>query len=70
MNTHLDHMKEETRLGQVGVLVKEIKKFWNPSDPLIIMGDFNDAPISSVRKHLETEFSLQDAWKLFNQKEE
>lgn len=70
VNTHLDHIKEETRLGQVKVLSSQIKKFWNPSDPLIIMGDFNAGPASSVRKHLETEFALQDTWKLFNQMEE
>lgn len=70
VNTHLDHMKEETRMGQVQVLSKEIKRFWNPADPLIIMGDFNDGPESSVRKHLEKEFPLQDTWKLFNDTEE
>lgn len=28
VNTHLDHIKDETRLGQVQVLSKELKKFW------------------------------------------
>ncbi len=70
VNTHLDHMKEETRMGQVQVLTTQVKKFWNSADPLIIMGDFNDAPSSNVRRHLETEFDLQDAWRLFNHKEE
>ncbi len=70
VNTHLDHIKEETRLGQIKVLSNEIKKFWNEKDSLFIMGDFNDHPESVVRKHLEKTFSLQDAWKLFHKTEE
>lgn len=70
VNTHLDHIKEETRLGQIRVLTCEIKKFWKEKDPLVVMGDFNDHPESPVRKHLEQEFSLQDAWKLFHETEE
>jgi endonuclease/exonuclease/phosphatase family metal-dependent hydrolase len=70
VNTHLDHIKEETRLGQVSVLSSQIKKFWNPADHLFIMGDFNDSPLSSVRKHLDSEFGLQDTWKVFHGTEE
>lgn len=71
VNTHLDHIKKETRLCQVNVLSREIKRLWNKTDSLIIMGDFNDSPESDVRKHLQNEFSgIQDAWKLFHSKEE
>lgn len=70
VNTHLDHMKEETRLGQVGVLSTEVKKFWKKEDSLFIMGDFNDGPAGLVRKHLEKEFPLQDSWKNFHTIEE
>lgn len=70
VNTHLDHVKEETRLGQVKVLAKELKKFWKQDDSLIIMGDFNEGPDGNVRNHLNAEFGLQDTWKLFHQVEE
>lgn len=71
VNTHLDHVKPETRLSQVKVLAQAIKRIWDSHSPLIIMGDFNDSPESLVRKTLIQEFPfLQDAWKLFNTKEE
>ncbi len=70
VNTHLDHIKEETRLGQIQVLSTELRKFWNDKDALIMMGDFNEGPDGKVRKHLEKEFGLQDTWKLFHPKEE
>lgn len=71
VNTHLDHVKKETRLGQIKVLVNQIKKIKDKSSILILMGDFNDDPDSDVRKHLTKEFpELQDSWKLFNQVEE
>jgi endonuclease/exonuclease/phosphatase family metal-dependent hydrolase len=71
VNTHLDHVKHETRLNQVRVLVQEIKRVWDNQSPLIILGDFNDSPDSQVRKILTDDFSfLQDAWKLFNLTEE
>ncbi len=71
VNTHLDHVKPETRLGQVKVLAQEIKRIWDKQSSLIIMGDFNDSPSSKVREFLMDEFSfLQDAWSLFNSVEE
>jgi endonuclease/exonuclease/phosphatase family metal-dependent hydrolase len=70
VNTHLDHIKEETRLGQVNVLMNQVKRFWNPSDKLFVMGDFNDSPLSSVRAQLMNTLPLQDAWKIFHSKEE
>jgi len=71
INTHLDHIKHETRLSQVQVLAQEIKRIWDNQGLLIIMGDFNDSPDSKVREKLLKEFSfLQDGWKLFNPMEE
>jgi endonuclease/exonuclease/phosphatase family metal-dependent hydrolase len=71
VNTHLDHVKQETRLSQVKVLAQEIKRIWDKQSSLIIMGDFNDSPSSKVRDVLMSEFSfLQDAWRLFNDVEE
>ncbi len=35
------------------------------------MGDFNDSPVSEVRKVIESEFQgIQDTWKMFNPAEE
>jgi endonuclease/exonuclease/phosphatase family metal-dependent hydrolase len=71
VNTHLDHVKKETRANQIRVLSKEVKKCWHNGHPLIIMGDFNDAPDSEVRNHLMESFpGLQDAWKKFHSQEE
>lgn len=70
INTHLDHIKEETRLGQIKVLSSEIKKFWNPGDALFILGDFNASPQGKVREELLKEFRLQDTWKKFHTHEE
>lgn len=70
IDTHLDHMKAETREHQVKVIIHQIKKIWDKQMYLVIMGDFNDGPQSKVRELLEQEFNLADAWKLFNSKEE
>lgn len=71
INTHLDHVKPETRQQQIKVLGQEVLKIWDKQSALIIMGDFNDSPESSVRKILLELFpGLQDAWKMFNAKEE
>lgn len=71
VNTHLDHVKRETRVEQVKVLLKEIKRLKEKGAQLIIMGDFNDSPESSVRAALIAEFpDLQDSWRLFNEVEE
>jgi endonuclease/exonuclease/phosphatase family metal-dependent hydrolase len=70
-NTHLDHIKQETRICQVRVLIEEIKKNWNDEVELFLLGDFNDSPQSEVRKILELELpNLQDAWSLKNSVEE
>lgn len=71
LNTHLDHVKTETRVAQAEVLASELKRSWNGLDDLIIMGDFNDSPDSLVRQHLLKEIpGLQDAWQIFNKTEE
>lgn len=71
VNTHLDHVKTETRINQIKVLAREIKRLWNENSLLFITGDFNDSPQSEVRKILIQEFSgLQDAWAIFNNIEE
>ena len=71
VNTHLDHVKRDTRIHQVNVLVQEIKREWDGRSSLIIYGDFNDDPDSPVRQVITESFpELQDSWRLFNKNEE
>ena len=71
INTHLDHVKHETRHGQINVLIQEIRKIWDLESSLIILGDFNDSPDSLIRQKLMESFpNLEDAWKLHNSSEE
>ena len=66
-NTHLDHIKAETRIQQIKVFATELKKLWKEDGKLIIMGDFNEGPEGAVREELASHFKLADAWKQFNQ---
>lgn len=71
INTHIDHLKKETRASQIKVLAREIKRIKDPNDILVMMGDFNDSPESEVRHILISEFpDLADAWKQFHSHEE
>src|SRR5690606_952487 len=64
VNTHLDHIKEETRLCQINVLAEEISKIKDPYSKLIVLGDFNDSPVSVVREALISKFpELKDSWR-------
>jgi endonuclease/exonuclease/phosphatase family metal-dependent hydrolase len=67
VNTHLDHIKQETRIGQAKVLSKQIQNIQSMSRKLLLLGDFNDSPDSPVRTQLPP---LQDAWKIFHHQEE
>lgn len=71
VNTHLDHVKKETRAEQIKVLASEIKRIKEPTSRLILMGDFNDSPQSETRQILLSEIpELVDAWKKFHNHEE
>ncbi len=69
-NTHLDHLSEKTRIQQVNILIREIRKINSKNLPLILMGDFNDSPNSQVRKDVISKLPLKDPWKLMNLPEE
>jgi endonuclease/exonuclease/phosphatase family metal-dependent hydrolase len=60
VNTHLDHILSSTRLSQIHVLINEVKKI--NSRPLIIMGDFNESPLTELKKDLMDAFGLKDPW--------
>lgn len=62
VNTHLDHILEETRIEQTKVLIREIKMLNEQQLPLILMGDFNDSPTSNIRKIILNSFDLKDPW--------
>jgi endonuclease/exonuclease/phosphatase family metal-dependent hydrolase len=62
VNTHLDHVLEETRLEQIKVLIREIQNLNTDNLPLILMGDFNDSPDSILRKIIIEKFNLKDPW--------
>lgn len=40
-NTHLDHISEKARVGQIGVLLSKIEEF-KKDYPVVLTGDFND----------------------------
>lgn len=62
VNTHLDHVLEETRVEQVKVLINEVRSLNKEKLPVILMGDFNDSPESLVRKTILDNLDLKDPW--------
>jgi endonuclease/exonuclease/phosphatase family metal-dependent hydrolase len=62
VNTHLDHVHESTRTQQINVLTNEIAQLNIRKLPVILMGDFNDSPTSSVRKIITERLHLKDPW--------
>lgn len=70
VNTHLDHVREETRIEQAHVLASQIQRLRGDS-PLILLGDFNAGPTSSVREALLGAFpGLYDPWERLGRAEE
>lgn len=68
VNTHLDHVLSTTRQKQIQVLISEIKKISNL--PVIIVGDFNESPLTEIKSKLLLEFNLKDPWNEFGYPEE
>ncbi len=62
LNTHLDHVLEETRIEQVKVLIKEVQSLNDKNLPIILLGDFNDSPKSQIRQTLLQNLNLIDPW--------
>lgn len=63
VNMHIDHINADTRLTQIQIAVEEMNKIRDPKDLIIIMGDFNDNPSSSVRSELLRSLpDLYDPW--------
>lgn len=68
VNTHLDHILSSTRIEQIKVLIGEIQKI--NKRPVIIMGDFNESPLTEIQADLRAAFKLKDPWVEKNKAEE
>lgn len=65
--THLDHMGSEARYEQARILAQWVK---TRNGPVILMGDFNDAPGSPVHRVLAVRGrGLRDTWQILGRKE-
>ncbi len=62
VNTHLDHILEETRIQQVKVLIREVHNINKDQLPIILLGDFNDSPNGKIHKTLLKDLNLIDPW--------
>ena len=60
VNTHLDHILTATREKQIQVLIDEVKKI--NQLPLMIMGDFNESPLTAIKEKILSAFDLKDPW--------
>lgn len=60
INTHLDHILASTREKQIEVLTREIQKI--STLPVLIMGDFNESPMTAIKQTLMSSFQLKDPW--------
>jgi endonuclease/exonuclease/phosphatase family metal-dependent hydrolase len=70
-NTHLDHLQAQTRAKQIEVLIDKIKEKNKHAFPLILAGDFNEAPDGAVREALKQNFKqLIDPWQCLQLPEE
>jgi endonuclease/exonuclease/phosphatase family metal-dependent hydrolase len=65
--THLDNMGREARYQQAKIIAQWANQ---QRDPVVLMGDFNDAPGSGVHGVLTVpETSLRDTWGVMDQQE-
>ena len=66
--THLDHIGKEARNQQAKIVAEW---FNQKKEDLILMGDFNDSPASTVHKTLTApETGLHDTWEMLGYKED
>ncbi|MGD9504668.1 MAG: endonuclease/exonuclease/phosphatase family protein [Syntrophobacteraceae bacterium] len=65
--THLDNLGVEARLRQSEIIASWVKK---RTEPVALMGDFNDAPDSPAHRLLTSpECGLRDAWRTLGKPE-
>lgn len=71
INTHLDHVKSETRAKQIEVLINTIEKENLQNHPVILTGDFNEDCFGSVREKINQRLhNLIDPWQVLEHAEE
>lgn len=68
VNTHLDHVLSSSRMEQAKVLIEEVSKI--SSRPVVIMGDFNESPLTALKQLLMESFKLKDPWEELSLPEE
>ena len=61
INTHLDHVGEQARREGVALLLRRIETL-RDGRPVILTGDFNAEPSSSVIAHVVADGTLRSAW--------
>lgn len=62
VNTHLDHVKDQTRSMQIEVVIQTIQLQNTNQLPVILCGDFNEEPNGEVRRKINQILALQDPW--------
>jgi len=60
VNTHLDHVLQDTRKMQAQVLINQVRNI--NKLPVILMGDFNESPTTFIKEELEANLGLKDPW--------
>ena len=66
--THLDHIGEEARYQQANMIAQWVKE---QTDPVILMGDFNDSPGSRIHNLLTSpQTGLCDTWQSLGRNED
>ena len=66
--THLDHMGTEARYQQAKIIAEWVQ---TRTDPVILMGDFNDSPESATHEILtSSETGLLDTWQVLRSAED
>lgn len=70
-NVHMDHSSEQVRSKQVEILIQGIKEENAQDYPLILCGDFNEAPGKDVQTKIFDAFpKLYDPWEKLDMPEE
>lgn len=65
INTHFDHVGEQAR-QESAIIIKKLVSDYAGKEPVIVTGDFNAHPQSSVYKELTTQSPLADTYDLAN----
>lgn len=66
--THLDHIGEDARYQQANMIAQWVKE---QTDPVILMGDFNDSPGSRIHNLLTSpQTGLFDTWQSLGREED